>query len=417
MMASKTSGKGTERSAWGKGGLYKRSVFEKDPETGKTAIDGRGNKIVKYDYWQATYEVPTELLPEGIDRKRITGNGASQTAALRALRANRDEFLERKANGEPLFRTPRKKGTKRATVNKLFDDWLSHKADEDISTTVLRKYRRMYEQHIRAEIGAEYLDKITVRQLTQLMNSTLLRKKKTDATGKPIPGTNLLGSAARLNIWKVLRMCFTWGERSDYFVGRSNPMMLVKQPRVVKREIDIDARVRDADILMAWLKDNRPELLAQFGLQLLGLRQMERLGLRISDIKGRDTDHPKILVSGQLTRNETEDVEKYGAPRWERKERTKTGVSREIPLREPFLTYLEDHLKRREENSKKPGYKDWGDDKLGNLLFLTERGALITKSTDGKVWKEVCEAAGIEPFQQHINRFITTGRTKPACAR
>jgi hypothetical protein len=42
------------------------------------------------------------------------------------------------------------------------------------------------------------------------------------------------------------------------------------------------------------------------GFQYLGLRQMERLGLRIEDIWGLDTKNPKIMVRGQLARRETE---------------------------------------------------------------------------------------------------------------
>jgi integrase len=398
------------RAAWGKGGLYRRHVYETDPATGQVALDRRGQRISKYDYWQATFEVPAEDLPEGVTRRRITGNGTSQTAALRALRENIDAFYARKRSGEPLYRVPRKRGAVRLTVNDLFDEWLKHKADEAVSTTVLRKYRGMYEQHIKNEIGGVFLDKITSAQLNQLLNSTLLGKRKTGHDGRPIPGTQLLSAYARLNIWKVLRMCFLWGQRTDRFAGRSNPMMLVRMPKVTKRAIDIDARVKDADIVLRHLHENRPELLCQMGFQLLGLRQSERLGLRTSDVWGLGTDHPKLTVRGQLARHETEDIESLGLPRWYWKDKTKTGVERTIPLAEPFLTYLTDHLQRREANSKKPGYKQWDDPNLASLLFLTERGNIIEKSRDGATWKQVCKEAGVEPFPQHINRFVTAAK-------
>jgi hypothetical protein len=406
-----------KRAAYGKGGLYKRAVYEKD-EAGKPLLDRRGNAVVKYDYWQATFEIPAEDLPDGVKRRRLTGNSASKSGAMAALRENIDAFYERKRNGEAAYRTPRKRGTKRRTVDDLFTDWIAHKTDEDISTVVLRKYRRMYEQHIQPHIGKEYLDKITSTQLNQLMNSTLASKKKTDARGKPIPGTTLLGAAARLNIWKTLRMCFRWGELSDYFPGRGNPMMLVKQPKVIKRTIDIDARVADADRVMEYVERDRPELTALIGLQLLGLRQMERLGLRIEDIWGLDTDRPKLMVRGQLARYETTDKEFVeDGIRWYWKDRTKTSVEREIPLTEPFLGYIRDHLKRREENEMKPGWKRWGDDKMKNSLFLSDRGAVIDKSADGAIWQQVCKAAGVKPYSQHINRFITAAKLaglKPA---
>ncbi len=405
-----------KRVNYGKGGMYKRFVYEKD-EAGNALLDRRGNPVIKYEYWQATFEIPAEDLPPGVKRRRLTGNAPSQTGAMRALRENIDAFYERKRNGEPTYRNPRKTGAVRYTVNDLFEKWIEHKTDEDISTTVLRKYRRMYEQHIQPYIGKEFLDKITDRQLNQLLNSTLPSKKKLDSRGKPIPGTVLLSASARLNIWKVLRMCFRWGELANYFAGRNNPMMLVKQPKVIKRTIDIDARVADAEILMAHIEEKHPELTALMGFQFLGLRQMERLGLRVDDVWGLDTKTPKLKVRGQLARFETEDLGRSEGRRWYWKDRTKTGVEREIPLSEPYLGYLRAHLKRREENQKKPGYKNWGTDPIGNLIFLTDSGAVVSKTTDNEIWRKVCLEAGVEPFPQHINRFITAARLaalKPA---
>ena len=408
---------GDSNKRYGRGSVYQRFVYERDAD-GKTLLDGRGKQVVKYAYWQAAYDIPVEHLPPGVRRRRITGNGVTRVAAERALSQNKDEFFKRLNAGESPFRVRRPRGAKRRTVDDLFVAWLAHKADEDISTTVLRKYRGLYEQHIRPHIGSIFLDKITTRELLQLLNSTLATKKKTDRSGKPIPGSTLLGDDARLNIWRNLRMCFRWGELSDYFVGRSNPMLLVKAPKVVKRNIDIDARVADAEKIMAYLERERTDLLCLMGFQLLGLRQMERLGLRVKDVLGLDTDRPKLRVRGQLARFETEDVIKNGdGRRWYWKDRTKTSVEREIPLTEPFLGYLQAHLKRREENMKRPDYKQWGDDPIGSLLFLTDRGSVISKTTDNEIWKKVCQAAGVTPFPQHINRFITAANLaalKPA---
>jgi hypothetical protein len=399
-----------KRAAYGKGGLYKRSVFEKD-ERGKVVLDRRGNPVVKYDYWQATFEIPAEDLPDGVRRRRLTGNATNKSAALAALRENIDAFYERKRNGEPTYRTPRKRGAKRYTIDDLFTLWLQRKTDEALRPTVIRKYRRMYEQHIQPVIGKEFLDKITDQQLLLLLNSTLVVKKKTDREGRAIPGTRLLGAPARLNIWKILRMAFLWAHRKDLLGGRSNPMMLVPQPKVEKRLIDIDARVADAEVVMKYLEKSRPDLLCLFGFQYLGLRQNERLGLLTTDILGLGTKHPKLVISHQLARRETSEMEDDPTqPRWYLAP-TKTGVKREIPLTEPFLGYLTGHLKRREENKKRADYNKWEKgDELGELLFLTERGHIINKNPDNALWKRVCLEAGVQPFPQHINRFITAAR-------
>ncbi len=399
-----------KRAAYGKGGLYKRFVYEKD-EQGKTLLDRRGNEVVKYDYWQATFEIPTEDLPDGVTRRRLTGNAASKSAALAALRENIDAFYERKRNGEPTYRTPRKRGVKRYTVEELFAIWLERKEYEGLRQTVLRKYRRMFEQHIQPYIGKEYLDKITDTQLLLLINSTLVKIKKKDSAGNPMAGSALLGPSARLNIWKILRMAFLFGYRKEMLGGRSNPMMLVPKPKVEKRELDIDARVADAEQVMKYLEKERPEFLCLFGLQYLGLRQNERLGILTSNIQGLYTDHPKLQISHQLARRETSELTKN--PELSRYELvpTKTNTKRTIPLTEPFIGYLKDQLKRREENEKKPGYKKWDkNDPLRNLLFLSDTGHIINKNPDNRLWKDVCHKAGVEPFPQHINRFITAAR-------
>jgi len=45
-------------------------------------------------YWQASREVPSEALPEGFERKRITGSGATPSEAWRRCNANYDAFRE-----------------------------------------------------------------------------------------------------------------------------------------------------------------------------------------------------------------------------------------------------------------------------------------------------------------------------------
>jgi len=45
--------------------------------------DSDGQRL-EYRYWQASREVPAELLPRGLSRKRVTGSGKSRTEALAA---------------------------------------------------------------------------------------------------------------------------------------------------------------------------------------------------------------------------------------------------------------------------------------------------------------------------------------------
>lgn len=404
------------RSKWGTNGLYQRHVYVKDEETGKPLLNARGQKVIAYTYWQASFELPEEDLPEGVQRRRITGNGASKTEAQRRLRENIDEFYRRKRDGEPMYRTPRKRGVKRWTIADLFEDWLLYKQDEDITATVLKKYRGMYELHIKEPLGAKHLDKITFLELNQFINSTLPAKKKITNGRK----TQLLSSAARLNIWKLLRMVFLYAERTNKMGGQSNPMKMVKQVKVQKPIIDIDARVQDAEDIMIYMRENRPELVAQIGLTWLGLRQSERLGLCVSDFIGLDTKHPKMIVRHQLQRRETselvDEITGEVRHRWHLAP-TKTRKERVIPLVEPFLTDVKEHIARRKEYlaalEKNPGTSEYlaiKDTELGGLMWLNERGTILSRNRDNEIWQEVCTAAGVVPYPGHKNRHITAAR-------
>ena len=53
--------------------------------------DSDGQRL-EYAYWQASPEVPAELLPSGLSRKRVTGSGESRTEALKRLGENWEAF-------------------------------------------------------------------------------------------------------------------------------------------------------------------------------------------------------------------------------------------------------------------------------------------------------------------------------------
>ena len=53
--------------------------------------DSDGQQL-EYAYWQASREVPAEMLPRGPGRKRVTGSGKSRTEALTRLGENWEAF-------------------------------------------------------------------------------------------------------------------------------------------------------------------------------------------------------------------------------------------------------------------------------------------------------------------------------------
>ncbi len=60
------------RRTSGDGGLAKKTGHY-------TEADGQK---VPYTFWQASKEVPVELLPQGMKRKRVTGSGETKQKAL-----------------------------------------------------------------------------------------------------------------------------------------------------------------------------------------------------------------------------------------------------------------------------------------------------------------------------------------------
>jgi integrase len=188
---------------------------------------------------------------------------------------------------------------------------------------------------------------------------------------------------------------------------------------------------------MKWIRKNAPEDFCQYGLQFLGLRRAERLGLTWDKIEGLDTKNPKIVVSQQLARYETPEYpyilrkkKAIANQGWYIKEWTKTKKHRTIPVPEEFATMLREHRKRWRAEKKiwsgperqelEAQYETWLNTgkrgnppeldppyDMGNLLFLHEDGSVITLNNDNEGWKKYLNLAGARQWRGHLNRHIT----------
>ena len=135
MVAKRTSGGGGLSKKWG---YY---------------LDSDGRRV-DYGYWQASREVPAEMLPRGLSRKRVTGSAESKTKALARLAENWEAFQK----GESNRGKTRLSG--KATVRTLFAEWNANNEAGAVSATMARKYRRMFEQHLLPYIGDRRLDSL-----------------------------------------------------------------------------------------------------------------------------------------------------------------------------------------------------------------------------------------------------------------
>lgn len=362
-----------KRRTSGEGGLTRKTGFYTDSE---------GTRV-PYDYWQASREVPAEMLPKGMTRKRVTGSGRTKAEALARLNENWEAF----GKGEAKRGKTRLSG--KATVRTLFAEWDRNNKAGAVSSTMAWKYQRYFENHILPHIGDRRLDSLTETDLLTLFNHTLPAKR--DAHGN-----QLLGGPARRNIYMALSGCLKFAVRQHYLAV--NPLDAVKAPRKEAPKDDIDSVLADGRKVLDFVQtgDNPDE--ARWLLAFLGLRRGERLGLSWRNVRGLDGDDPKLVIDQQLAWDK--------GPGLHIKPATKNKKSRTIPLSEPWVSALKRHRQRWEEMTSQP---DWTPKKreYADLLFLTPSGNVITLNDDNDDWKALLTSLDIEPWRAHLTRHIT----------
>ena len=266
MVAKRTSGDG---------GLSKKLGYYTDSD----------GQQLEYTYWQASREVPAELLPRGLNRKRVTGSGKSKTEALTRLTENWQAFEK----GESSRGKTRLSG--KATMRTLFAEWNSNNKAGAVSATMAWKYESMLENHVLPYIGDRRLDSLREEDLLTLFNHTLAQK--TDAQGKL-----LLQAKSRRNIYMALSGCLKYGVRQHYIAV--NPLEAVKPPRKEAPKDDIDAVLVEGRTVMNAVQSNDNPDEARWLLAFLGLRRGERLGLPWRNVRGLEGDEPKLVIDQQL---------------------------------------------------------------------------------------------------------------------
>jgi integrase len=357
----------------GDGGLSKKTGYY---------IESDGQRV-EYTYWQASREVPVELLPKGLNRKRVTGSGKSKSEALARLAENWEAFEK----GEAKRGKSRLSG--KATVRTLFDEWDKVNKSGKVSTTMAWKYQRYFENHVLPHIGDRRLDSLTEADLNALFYLTLPTKQDDD-------GNPLLGGPARRNIYNALSGCLKYGVRQGYLA--LNPLEAVKAPDKEKPKDDIDAVLAEGSkVLQAVQEGDNPDE-ARWLLAFLGLRRGERLGLSWANVRGLNGDDPKLVIDQQLAWDK--------GPGLHIKPATKNKKSRTIPLSEPWVSALKRHKERWEVMTNEEGF-EFRKPEYGDLLFVRPNGNVITLNDDNDDWNALLTGLGITPWRAHLTRHIT----------
>jgi integrase len=357
----------------GDGGLSKKLGYYTDSD---------GQRL-EYSYWQASREVPAEMLPRGLDRKRVTGSGKSKTEALARLAENWEAFEKGESN------RGRTRLSGKATVRTLFAEWDANNKAGAVSATMAWKYEGYFRNHIVPHIGDRRLDSLREEDLLTLFNHTLASKK--DARGR-----QLLGGPARRNIYMALSGCLKFAVRQHYLAV--NPLEAVKPPRKEKPKDDIDTVLTDGlKVLEAIQTGDGPDT-ARWLLAFLGLRKGERLGLSWTNVRGLDTDDPKLVIDQQLVWDK--------GPGLHVKPATKSKKSRTIPLTEPWVSVLRRHRERWEAMTSQPGF-EFKKPEYADLVFVQQNGAVIHPNDDNDDWKALLTGLGITPWRGHLTRHLT----------
>ena len=361
------------------GGLVKREGTWKNSTTGK---------VEKYEYWQASREVPVDDLPVGVKRKRISGNGKTKQQALARLEVNWLAYTTE--TKKPLTK---RQMLSTITLQELFAKWDYENKRGRVSLQMRSKYESYFRNHLLPHFGDRRVESITEEELLDHFNDELLRKVH------PKTGAPLLSTAATRNIYMALSGCLDYGVRHGFV--SYNRVKAVPAPKKPEPDIKPDSASENAKRLLEELEKNKDGDYCRFLFNFLGMRRSERLGLSWSDIDGLDNPKGKLsmTVRNQLARY-PEKGEGYYI-----KKQTKTSKQRFIVIPEPFATALREHkvfqdkLKQAEEWKPKKEFAD--------LVFLQPDGSIYTQNRDNEDWAKLLKKHGLPYWRGHLNRFIT----------
>lgn len=372
----------------GEGTLYKRPRFRYED----------GTKIPDGHFWQAAKDVPQELLPEGVSRKRITGSGDSKREALKKLDHNYVRYLQQAQNGEPRAvkkdTNPNASITLREWMEEWFRDYRGHLGRETYARQL--GHARL---HILDELGDYTLGELRSKPHFETWIKNLRAKRK--IKNGIITDEPLLGDSAINNIYKTLHNALEVAKQKlgiHNFLAKN--LVGLSEPGQVENDDEVYEAAEHVQRLFSELLPIDDPRYDHFYLSLLGLRLGERLGLTTDSVIGLNTARPKLRIKTQL-----QYAREYGTYL---KQETKNHKIRDIPLREKALECVRRIVARREENSKLPSWKPQPG--FEKVLLLRPDGSLVKRSQDTDMWRELLDEFNIPYFRHHLVRHVAGTR-------
>ena len=380
----------------------------KSKEASKRRSPGGIGITKRGDKYEATYNIPKSQLPAGSPRKRITVQGDSEAAATASLleklqaptllskkqehemrrRLGRDGILEASDYQEP--NTNEKGPTLAEWVEEWKIDWMS----DDLQESTKKIYFGHINTYILPYVGKRHLNDLSTRVLKRDWWDQIKELRKVGRDGE-LTDQPLLGESVLANIYKTMRMLLITAYHKHSTRVALTPR-LIAIPHSSRPESDQEVKAAAEKLRKMFIDepDKEDPRWSLFALSLIGLRQGERLAIRVSDIDLSDKEDPVIYIHQQL-----DFLKERGG--WYLKDTTKNGEPRAIPLWGIFLEAVEKQLELRKKWAKS---KDWKPDpQFADLLFLQPGGKLWTRRQDTPAWHEYV-GPGI---RGHLARHIT----------
>ena len=345
------------------------------------------------DKYEATYSIPRSQLPEGSPRRRITAWGESERAATAALmeklqapailskkqeeemrkQFGRDGVLEAGEYQEP------DRGDEGPTLAQWVEEWKVDYIHDDLEESTKKIYFHHLNTYILPFIGERHLNDLSAKVLKREWWDVITQMRKVDKNGEPTERP-LLGPSARANVYKTLRQVLITAYHKHRTRVALSPR-LIPIPKTSRPESDQEVKIAADKLRKIFIDepDKEDPRWSLFALSLMGLRQGERLAIRVSDIDLSDSEDPVIYIHRQL-----DFLKERGG--WYLKDVTKNGEPRAVPLWGVFLEAVEKQLALRKKWSKR---KDWNPKpQFADLLYLQPGGKLWTRRQDTPAWHE-----------------------------
>jgi len=273
----------------------------------------------------------------------------------------------------------------KVTVAQFLDRWEQDWARVNLGAKTFERYSELLTGHVRHQIGAVLLQKLTPAALASLYSQLLQsgRKRPADKQSAGL-SANTVGYVHRV-LHRAFGHAVTWG------LIATNPASAVEPPRVKRDEIEILTEAQVKEVLQK-LRGTALHLIALLGLST-GMRRGELLALRWKNV---DLDAGRIHVEQSLEQTKG----KAGVALRLKQPKTRHG-RRTLSLSQSAISALREHRKKQAEQRLALGLgKEAGD----ALVFRHLDGSPLIPHSITTQWSRFAKRSGLAGVTLHAWR-------------